>query len=114
MRKQFRFVATAASVAMLATATAAQQSGSSTAPQSGSGTPSTQSARPSGQGRTTNSGASSAAKTTLASADEKFIKDAAMGGQAEVELGRLASTKASNPDVKQFGQRMVDDHGKAN
>jgi putative membrane protein len=32
----------------------------------------------------------------------------------EVELGRLAAEKASNAEVKQFAQRMVDDHGKAN
>jgi len=43
-----------------------------------------------------------------------FAKQAAMDGMAEVELGKLASDKASNSDVKQFGQRMVDDHGKAN
>jgi putative membrane protein len=46
--------------------------------------------------------------------DKKFAMDAAVGGMAEVELGKLAAEKASNPDVKQFGQRMVDDHGKAN
>src|SRR4051812_34394375 len=38
----------------------------------------------------------------------------AKDGMAEVELGRLAADKASNADVKKFGQRMVDDHTKAN
>jgi putative membrane protein len=33
---------------------------------------------------------------------------------AEVALGKLAAEKATNADVKQFGQRMVDDHSKAN
>jgi putative membrane protein len=33
---------------------------------------------------------------------------------AEVELGKLAAEKASSDDVKKFGQRMVDDHSKAN
>lgn len=45
---------------------------------------------------------------------EHFVKDAAAANIAEVELGRLATQKASSEDVKQFGQRMVDDHGKAN
>jgi len=50
----------------------------------------------------------------LSAGDRAFIHEAAVGGMAEVELGRLATEKATNPDVKQFGQRMVDDHGKAN
>lgn len=45
--------------------------------------------------------------------DEHFVKDAAAANVAEVELGRLATQKASSEDVKKFGQRMVDDHGKA-
>jgi putative membrane protein len=49
----------------------------------------------------------------LAESDRKFVMEAAKGGMAEVELGKLASEKGTNPAVKQFGQRMVDDHGKA-
>jgi putative membrane protein len=40
--------------------------------------------------------------------------DAAMGGMMEVELGRMAAQQGSSDAVKQFGQRMVDDHSKAN
>ncbi|HEX4748701.1 MAG TPA: DUF4142 domain-containing protein [Bryobacteraceae bacterium] len=46
--------------------------------------------------------------------DKKFLKQAAMGGMAEVELGKLAAQKASSDNVKQFAQKMVDDHTKAN
>jgi putative membrane protein len=52
--------------------------------------------------------------TKTSSADTTFAKEAAMGGMAEVELGKLAVEKASSPDVKSFGQHMVDDHSKAN
>jgi putative membrane protein len=48
-----------------------------------------------------------------ASADAPFIGTAAMDGLAEVEHGRLATQNAASPDVKQFAQRMVDDHSKA-
>src|SRR5579884_1590650 len=48
------------------------------------------------------------------SPDQAFMVKAAQGGLAEVELGNLATSKAQSGDVKQFGQRMVDDHTKAN
>ena len=50
----------------------------------------------------------------LGASDTKFMKEAAMGGMEEVELGQLAAQKASSPEVKNFGQHMVDDHSKAN
>jgi putative membrane protein len=46
--------------------------------------------------------------------DAEFAVDAADGGLYEVQMGTLALTKASSPDVKKFGQMMVDDHSKAN
>lgn len=50
----------------------------------------------------------------MSSADKSFVMKAASGGMAEVELGQLAVKQANNDEVKQFGQRMVDDHSKAN
>ena len=47
-------------------------------------------------------------------ADEAWVMKIAKGGMAEVELGKLAAEKASSDAVKKFGQRMVDDHSKAN
>jgi putative membrane protein len=50
----------------------------------------------------------------IAATDKKFVTNAAQGGMAEVQLGKMATEKASSDSVKQFGQRMVDDHSKAN
>jgi len=47
-------------------------------------------------------------------ADSKFATEAAVGGMAEVELGKLALAKSTNADVKSFADMMVNDHGKAN
>ncbi len=50
----------------------------------------------------------------LSASDRQFVQKAAEGGMAEVELGKLAADKGSSDEVKKFGQRMVDDHSKAN
>ena len=45
---------------------------------------------------------------------DDFVKEAAQGGMAEVQLGKLAVERGGSAVVKLFGQRMVDDHTKAN
>jgi putative membrane protein len=45
-------------------------------------------------------------------ADKAFVKKAMEGNMAEVQMGQLALQKSSDDQVKQFAQRMVDDHGK--
>ncbi len=42
--------------------------------------------------------------------DKMFLRKAAAGGMAEVQLGQLAADKGGSPDVKAFGQKMVTDH----
>jgi putative membrane protein len=46
--------------------------------------------------------------------DASFYKNAAEGGIAEVEAGRMAQDKGSNQQVKDFGAMMVTDHSAAN
>jgi putative membrane protein len=62
----------------------------------------------------TNASSTGSSASSLSPSDRQFIKKAAEGGLAEVQLGQLATEKAASPEVKQFGQRMVDDHTKAN
>jgi putative membrane protein len=59
------------------------------------------------------SGSNANTASGLASSDRKFVMEAGMGGMEEVTLGRLATDHAASAEVKQFGQRMVDDHTKA-
>jgi putative membrane protein len=63
-------------------------------------------------------GASSAA---LAADAEKtppnlstFVSKAGQDGMTEVEAGKLALSKSSDPAIRGFAQRMVADHGRAN
>jgi len=62
---------------------------------------------------TVNRNASGNASDT-SNADHNFAMKAAQGGMAEVKLGQLAEQKGTNPMVKEFGRRMVEDHSKAN
>lgn len=50
----------------------------------------------------------------LANADRKFVVEAAQGGLAEVAMGQMAQQRGSHAQVKAFGQRMAQDHSKAN
>ena len=51
---------------------------------------------------------------SLAAADLAFVLQAAEGGIEEVVLGQLAQERATNDAIRQFGQRMVQDHSRAN
>lgn len=62
----------------------------------------------------TSSTAATGATSSMDKADTDFMTKAAQGGLAEVDMGNMASSKATNADVKAFGNRMVTDHSKAN
>ncbi len=51
---------------------------------------------------------------SIPAGDKSFAEHAAIGGLAEVEMGKVAQQNGASDQVKQFGQRMVDDHSKAN
>jgi putative membrane protein len=45
--------------------------------------------------------------------ERQFLMEAAQDSMLEIELGKLAQERASNPEVKEYGERMVEDHSKA-
>jgi putative membrane protein len=54
------------------------------------------------------------ATTGLDHADRSFLQRAARSNLAQIETGQLAAQQSSDPQVKQFGERMVQDHSQAN
>jgi predicted outer membrane protein len=46
-------------------------------------------------------------------ADRDFVRDAAITGMAEIELGRMALDRSRDANVKKFAQMMIDDHTRA-
>jgi len=64
------------------------------------------------------SGASAAATAADAErtppAPSVFVKKAALDGMTEVEAGKVALAKSQDPAIRNFAERMVKDHGKAN
>jgi len=65
-------------------------------------------------GTNTGTGATGGTVSTLSESDKDFIMKAAQGGMAEVVLGSLAAQQGTDAGVKSFGNRMTNDHGKAN
>ena len=45
--------------------------------------------------------------------DQEFVREMLAAGAAEIQLGQLASQRGTSAEVKQFGDRMVQDHTKA-
>lgn len=54
------------------------------------------------------------ARAQLTAADIKFLHAAAQGGMTEVKLGEVAIKKGTTDAVKDFGRKMVTDHGAMN
>lgn len=93
----------------------AQDTGTSTTRQTG--TPGTTGTT----GTTENAGETRNQRTADASGMQRskmdsaeFAKKAGAAGIAEVEAGKLGSQKATNPEVKAYAKKMVEDHTMAN
>jgi putative membrane protein len=63
--------------------------------------------------RDTNENRNTVGTTGVSNADKDWVEEGLDAGMAEIELGRLAEQRATNPEVKQYAQMMVRDHTKA-
>ena len=50
------------------------------------------------------------ARAAVTDQDKQFLTKASQGGYDEVQLSKLAETKATNPQVKAFAHKMVVEH----
>lgn len=62
---------------------------------------------------TTNESTVGTSGAAISAGDRDFVEDMAIGGMAEVELGRMAMERGASAEVKQFGDMMVKDHSTA-
>lgn len=87
----------------------------STAPatSSGSGGSSARTA-PAAQPGTGTRNAESKKDDKVSRGDRKFMQEAAESGMYEVQAAKLASAKASDPEVKKFAEMLVEQHTKSN
>ena len=98
------------------TTLAIAQSGGAGASSYGS-TPKTPPADTSSSSSTAGAGAMTGRETTshkLGWGDHRFVTKAAEEGQAEVQIAELAAQRASNSEVRNFAQKLVDDHSSVN
>ncbi|HEY0083239.1 MAG TPA: DUF4142 domain-containing protein [Pyrinomonadaceae bacterium] len=61
-------------------------------------------------GMTATGGGTGTGGAMLNRADREFMMRAVMSGVKEVELSRLAATRATREDLREFAQRMVEEH----
>jgi putative membrane protein len=110
----YRMAITVSAAALALTAACKTQSDQTGTTRTTSATPEPTTATPMTATPTTPTAAPAAPSGhEMSSSDRDFITKAAQGSMLEVALGSDASQKGMSPAVKQFGDRMVKDHGKA-
>lgn len=115
MKSKLQILRLAALVTLVGGSVAVAQTGTgSTGAAGGSATPPGAAGSPGMTGGQTGMGGAAAKKSALSRADEAFVSQAAQNGYAEIETGKMAMEKASNPKVKEFAKHMIDDHTQAN
>ncbi|HYF18150.1 MAG TPA: DUF4142 domain-containing protein [Ramlibacter sp.] len=114
-QNKLRAVALAAALALASGWAAAQSAGSTGGGTTGTGSSMTGGrAAPAAQPGTGTRNAETNKDDQLSRGDRRFIQDVAGSGMFEVQAAQLASSKATDPQVKSFASKLVDDHQKAN
>lgn len=91
--------------------TGAMQAQTGSTPSQGAGSAAPGSATPGGP-NPVNGSMNDPTAAGMGVSDKAFVKKAIMGSNGEIDAAKLALQKSSNDQVKQFAQKMIDDHTK--
>lgn len=72
-----------------------------------------QAKRPMNSNDTSQTTVGSGLASSLGTTDTQFYTRLAVANQAEIDAAKLAQQKSDDPQIKEFAQRMIDDHSKA-
>lgn len=112
---QLRGIAVAAAFVFASGMAAAQSAGNTGSGTTGTGSSMTGGrAAPAAQPSTGTRSTETNKDDKLSRGDRKFIESAAGDGMFEVQAAQLGSSKATDPQIKSFASKLVDDHQKAN
>ena len=115
MKPFLKLSALAFAVALTAGGAWAQATGAQPGATGGAGTSATGGrTAPAAQAGTGTRNAETNKDDKVARGDRQFMMKAAGSGMFEVQVGQLAASKASDPEVKSFAGMLVDQHQKAN
>ncbi|HYC41576.1 MAG TPA: DUF4142 domain-containing protein [Noviherbaspirillum sp.] len=94
-------------LAMLFGASSVQAQSGSTSSSTGQGT---SSSAQSGSGSSGASASKDAGGKSLSKSDQNIMREMAMSNLAEIETGKIALSQSKNDQVRNFAQKMIDDH----
>jgi putative membrane protein len=114
MKKMHTGLMSAAALLLSAAALAAPQGTSGSSGGSMGGSPSGSAPQGADSGSASMRGSSGSGSEQLASADRKFVLEAASAGMFEVQAAQLAQTKAQDSAAKSYAKQMIQDHEKNN
>ncbi|WP_034348536.1 DUF4142 domain-containing protein [Noviherbaspirillum massiliense] len=100
-----------AALAMMFGAAPAHSQSSSTA--ASSSKPSSQASGAGNSSSASSSGGKSSASGSLSKADQSTMREMAQANLAEIEMGKIAMKQSKDDKVRDFAQKMIDDHTKA-
>lgn len=108
-----RVLGIAALAMMLGAGTVYAQSSTATSGTGSAGMTKDQAGQSPSSGATSTSGQTASGGKAMSSSDREMMRELAYANLAEIEAAKLAQSQSKNEQVKNFAQRMMDDHGNA-